>query len=323
VGLDRDFEGNFVPQGLAPDIGAYEYIPLNSNINASPTSGLIPLTVNFTGNATGGVPPYSYSWYFGDDTSSTEQNPTHAYSDAGDFIVTLTVTDNENNQDEDSVIINAYAPLEASCAASPTSGEVPLTVNFTGSAAGGVLPYNSYSWDFGDGTSSSELTPTHTYNDAGNYTLTLTVTDSQSNQNSDSLTIIAYATPVDETGPRYETAKKGRCFIAKAAYGSPLHPYVNILQDFRDKYLMPIKLGREIVNFYYKYSPFVADLIAKHTALKFAVRINLLPLVIFSYSMVHFGPIISGIILVSIFVLQVFLVLFLRRKIIKRSRKLL
>jgi len=129
--------------------------------------------------------------------------------------------------------------------------------------------------------------------------------------------------PVDETGPGDVTAKEGGCFIARAAYGSPLHHYMNILQDFRDKCLMPIKLGREIVNFYYKYSPFVADLIANHKAMKFAVRISLLPLVIFSYSMVHFGPIISGIILVSIFVLQVFLILFLRRKIIKKSKKIL
>ena len=320
-----DFDGNSRPYGAWYDIGAYEYVGENpllvASCAASPTSGEVPLTVNFTGSATGGTEPYTYSWDFGDSTSSSEQNPSHTYSDSGDYTVTLNVTDSQSNQDSDSLTINANVPttpLEASCVASPTSGEVPLTVNFTGSATGGTPPY-SYSWNFGDGTSSSEQSPTHTYSEVGDYTATLTVTDSQSNQDSDSVIInaYAYATPADET------AKKRGCFIATAAYGSPLHPYVKILQDFRDKYLMPIKLGREIVNFYYRYSPRVADLIAKHTALKFAVRINLLPLVIFSYSMVHFGPIISGIILVSIFVLQVFLILFLRRKIIKRSKKVL
>ncbi|GAI81789.1 unnamed protein product, partial [marine sediment metagenome] len=155
---------------------------LEASCAAYPTSGEVPLTVNFTGNASGGTPPYSYSWDFGDGTFSSEQIPSHTYSEAGDYTITLTVTDSESNQDNDSLIINASVPanpLVASCTASPVLGEVPLTVNFTGIATGGVLPY-SYSWDFGDGTSSSEQIPTHTYSQAGDYSITLTVTDSQS-----------------------------------------------------------------------------------------------------------------------------------------------
>ena len=107
------------------------------------------------------------------------------------------------------------------------------------------------------------------------------------------------------TAPSEEPKKKGGCFIATATYGSSSHPRVDILRDFRDKYLMPSKLGRTLVNLYYKYSPFVAEVITKHKALKIIVRINLLPLVIFSYSMVHFGPIITAIMLVFIFLLPV------------------
>jgi len=190
LSLTQDYDGNPVPSGYAPDIGAYEYQgfnPLNTNIIASPTSGEVPLTVNFTGNATGGVLPYSYSWDFGDGTSSSEQIPTHTYSQAGDYTVTLAVTDSENNQDNDSLIINVSAviitPLEASFIASPTSGEVPLTVNFTGNATGGTPSYTYY-WDFGNGASSGEQNPSHTYSQAGDYTVNLTVTDSQSNQDS-------------------------------------------------------------------------------------------------------------------------------------------
>ncbi len=97
--------------GSAPDIGAYEYqgtTQLSANPNASPTSGQVPLTVNFTGNATGGTPPYGYSWNFGDGESSSEKNPTHTYSAVGSYTVTLTVTDSENNQNNDSVTINAF-----------------------------------------------------------------------------------------------------------------------------------------------------------------------------------------------------------------------
>jgi len=114
--------------------------------------------------------------------------------------------------------------------------------------------------------------------------------------------------------PTEEAGKKGGCFIATAAYNSALHPYVETLRDFRDIYLMPSKLGRVLVDFYYKYSPFVADLIVKHKALKIVVRISLLPLVAFSFSMVHFGPIITTVMLVVVSVLPIFLILFLRRK---------
>ncbi|MCK4782113.1 MAG: hypothetical protein KAV87_00070, partial [Desulfobacteraceae bacterium] len=108
--------------------------------------------------------------------------------------------------------------------------------------------------------------------------------------------------------------KKGGCFIATAAYGSSLHPNVKTLRDFRDKYLMSNKLGRKLVDLYYKYSPFLANFIAKHKVLKVAVRISLLPLVAFSYSMDYIGPIITAITLVFIFVFPIFLISFFRRK---------
>jgi len=106
----------------------------------------------------------------------------------------------------------------------------------------------------------------------------------------------------------------GGCFIATTAYGSPLHLYVKILRDFRDKYLMPSKLGRSLVNIYYKYSPSVADFIMKHKVLKAAVRFSLLPVIVLSYSMLHFGPIITAVMIVFFFMFPVFLILFFKRK---------
>ena len=108
--------------------------------------------------------------------------------------------------------------------------------------------------------------------------------------------------------------KKGGCFIATAAYGTPVHPHMEIFRNFRDRYLMNNKLSRAFVELYYKYSPFFAKIIAKNKLLKMAVQINLIPLVIFSYSMVHFGPIITAIMLVFIFIFPIFLILFFRRK---------
>ncbi len=108
---------------------------------------------------------------------------------------------------------------------------------------------------------------------------------------------------------------RGECFIATAAYGSPLHPHVQTLRNFRDKYLKSNKLGCMFVDLYYKYSPFAAKIIAKHKPLRVIARINLIPFFVFSYSMVYLGPIITGIILIFVFMLTLFLAMSYRRKI--------
>ena len=207
VGLSHDRQGTPIPQGFAPDIGAYEYIfasnPLVVSASASPTSGNAPLTVNFTGSASGGSPPYSFNWTFGDGQSSSSQNPSHTYSSAGNYTATLTVTDSQGTNGNKSVSITVTSPppppppppqLVASASASPASGMAPLTVNFSGSASGGTPPY-SYSWNFGDGGTSTAQNPTHTYSTAGNYLAIFTVTDSQSAQKSASVSITVSSVP--------------------------------------------------------------------------------------------------------------------------------
>jgi PKD repeat protein len=78
--------------------------------------------------------------------------------------------------------VQGSTPLSASAGGSPATGNAPLTVNFTGSATGGTAPY-TYSWNFGDGATSTAQNPSHTYASAGTYTATLTVTDSASPAN--------------------------------------------------------------------------------------------------------------------------------------------
>jgi uncharacterized delta-60 repeat protein len=92
------------------------------------------------------------------------------------------------------------------------------------------------------------------------------------------------------------------CFVATASYGSVLHPYVQVLRDFRDFYLHS-SLGRQVVRLYYTLSPPLADCIADSVVLRFLVRLMLLPIIGFAWTALHFGlplTLLTGIVIAAI-----------------------
>ncbi len=148
--------------------------PPTANFKPDVASGPAPLTVEFTDLSTDA--PTRWKWEFGDGTTSSEQNPAHKYATQGHYSVKLTVTNSQGSDSKSfSNLINVTAPPPgpvAGFSGTPRSGYAPLTVRFTDSSSGAPT---SWKWNFGDGKSATDRSPTHTYNDPGRYTVSLTV----------------------------------------------------------------------------------------------------------------------------------------------------
>lgn len=149
----------------------------SASFNATTTFGCGPLETRFTDGSTSDASLTSWSWDFGDGTSSTERNPIHTYDDPGVYNVALTVTDANSCSDTEarSSFIQVIGP-KPGFSADVQSGDVPLEVTFTDETISGA-PIISWNWDLGDGAMSSLLNPSHTYSTAGAFDVSLTVQD--------------------------------------------------------------------------------------------------------------------------------------------------
>jgi len=169
--------------------------PPIANLAADPPlEGEPPLEVQFNDDSIPGSGEIiSWYWEFGDDSTSTDENPTHEYTEEDHYDVTLYITDSNNLEDsitkEDFIFVR-YKPI-AKFSAVDTIGVKPLIVNFTDeSYHPGNAEIDEWYWDFGDSETTTYTTfintITHTYQDSGHYTVSLKVTDT--NNVSDTIT---------------------------------------------------------------------------------------------------------------------------------------
>ncbi len=135
-----------------------------------------PFTVNFQDLSTGGA--VAWEWDFGDGGTSSVQNPAHTYTSYGNFTVQLIVTNASGCRDTlirpDFIIVRR---AQVSIPGLPARGCIPFSFNFNPIITS-VDAVTSYSWDFGDGGSSTLPNPTYTYTTQGTYNVTLTITTS-------------------------------------------------------------------------------------------------------------------------------------------------
>lgn len=131
-----------------------------------------PLGVQFSGPSGSAV---SWSWDFGDGTTSTSANPLHTYTAPGTYYVCLTVTDATGATCTDCQFVNTVSGpgCQAYFSATPIQGTTGFS--FTDLSQGNAT---YFVWSFGDGTSSTLQNPTHMYNSTGPFLVCLTITDS-------------------------------------------------------------------------------------------------------------------------------------------------
>lgn len=151
---------------------------ITAQFSATPTSGCAPQIVNFTDLSTGN--PVEWSWDLGNGTTSFLQNPSATYFTGGQFTVKLVVKDAGGNSDSitKTQYINIFPIPVVNFSGTPTSGCIPMPVQFTDLSTSGSSVITDWLWDFGDGTTGTAQNPSHIYTAAGNYNVTLRVTTS-------------------------------------------------------------------------------------------------------------------------------------------------
>jgi PKD repeat protein len=165
--------------------------------SVSPSEGTAPLTVVFADMTSGGVT--AWKWDFGDGTSATVQNPAHTYTKPGIYSVTLAASNAfGSGQITRSSLINAGVAPDAEYIAEIRQGDPPLTVRFRDFSSGNPL---TRSWDFGDGTTSTEKDPVHTYTQEGSYTTRLYVANAFGNDSITRPDHITVGNPVPAVSP--------------------------------------------------------------------------------------------------------------------------
>ena len=174
--------------------------PPVARFTATPQSGVSPLSVSVDASASTDADGQitAYAWNFGDGSvAASGVTATHVYQSPGEFVLTLTVTDNRGaiGTAIQRILVDANVAPTAAFTVTPPAGVPPLTVSFDGSTSsdpdGSIA---AYEWTFGDGATASGAIVQHTYVSAGRFEAELRVTDDRGATGSASQTIEVVST---------------------------------------------------------------------------------------------------------------------------------
>jgi PKD repeat protein len=154
------------------------YSQLKADFSASDSSGCTPLLVSFKDLSTGG--PTEWSWDLGNGTLSDQKYPSTIYITPGSYSIKLTIKNAAGTADSitKTSFITVYAKPVIDFSASPSTGCVPLTINFTDETDPVSGTSQTWQWDFGDGTTDTVQNPVHIYRVTDTFNVTLTTSNS-------------------------------------------------------------------------------------------------------------------------------------------------
>ncbi len=163
--------------------------PPTAGFSAALTEGCAPFTVQFSNESSENATSYEWEFPGGNPATSTDENPTVTYEQPGVYSVTLTVT---NAAGADTYTLTDYITVKPLPEANYTHEVMDATVSFTNSSTNAT----SYAWNFGDGNTSTEENPTHTYAEDGLYEVTLTATNECGSVTTTQTIVVAFQAPV-------------------------------------------------------------------------------------------------------------------------------
>ncbi len=192
-----DYSNEPEPNGGRINIGAYGNTPEASKGSDEPVAsangpyvGIVNRKISFTGCAYSGHPPYRYTWDFGDGSTSIERNPSHEYDEAGNYTLTLVVTDSQGKIATDKtwvLILSSNSPPSKPYIEGRHRGRYGYEYAY---AFYSTDPENDSIWyyvDWGDGTNTGWIGPYnsgekvirwHTWNEPGDYVIQIKAKDS-------------------------------------------------------------------------------------------------------------------------------------------------
>lgn len=190
----------------------------------------------------------SYLWTFGDGSKSTDPNPNHTYNSAATFVVTLTW--NNDTSKKITKLITIDVPFDFTVSGTPAAGH---SVNFSSNAPSGSL----FAWNFGDGTTSGDATPTHTYSANGSYEASLIL-------NNDSTHIIKKTISIFANAVYLAGMAGDRMWHHTYTNAYPWPPYhttdtladVSMAINFISPYM--ITIGNDTLDYYSSTSPYTS-----------------------------------------------------------------
>jgi subtilisin family serine protease len=175
--------------------------------------------------------------------------------------------------------------------ADPANGDPPLKSKITALVQAPETVVVKTEWDLATGSFVTDDYTSFTKYvtlPKGEFLITLRITDDLGQVTTAKATVYSGVAPIASNTDSTATGGGGGgggCFIATAAYGSPLHPRVMALRHFRDRFLLTNVPGRLFVKTYYAVSPSLANFITQHDSLRLCARVMLTPLVLFAEKM--------------------------------------